>query len=296
MKPRDLLVLTGLGAIRGASFVFMKVSTPYLGPFTTVWLRVTVATLVLLMWFFVRGKKICLRGAWRKMFFLGTINTAIPFILIATSTLVLPVSTVAIIIATAPLFTVIMEGLFLKKPIERNHFLAAIFGSVGIVILLRSNRFSFTHQEVLAILMALGATLFAGIGSVFMKTNLMEHDREVLAYGQQIGAVFVLFPLIFIQPPVTWHVPLGVWVSVVALGVFCTEIASLIYYSLIQRIGPSKILVVTFMVPFFGILWGVVFLKETLFFGTVFGFGLILLGLMMLYEVQLIQAKSKVRS
>ncbi len=296
MKTRDLLALTGLAALWGASFLFMRVSTPYLGPFATIWVRVTVAALVLWIGFVVRGKKINLKGSWGKMILVGAINAAIPFTLISAATLTLPASTASVINATTPLFAAMMAWLVLKEPLKGNHFLAFAFGIGGVVALLGWSPLPFTHEVVLAALMSLGASMFYGIGGVYVKKKLMGFDGEVLSFGQQAGAAIVLFPMIFIQPPVSWSVPIGVWLAAITLGVFCTSIAYLIYFSLIRRIGPTKTLSVTFMVPFFGVLWGSIFLNEALSLGTFLGFGLIFISLMLLSEGEVLGLKKKVRS
>lgn len=296
MKTRDFLALTLLAAIWGASFLFMRVSTPFLGPFATIWVRVSVAALALWIGFMVRGKKVAIGSAWGKMILVGAINAAIPFTLISAATLTLPASTASVINATTPLFTAIMAWLVLKEDLKWNHFLAFACGIGGVVALLGWSPLPFTKDVVLAACMSLGASMFYGIGGVYVKKQLMGFDGEILSFGQQAGAAIVLFPMIFIQPPVTWSVPFGVWLAVIVLGVVCTSVAYLIYFSLIRRIGPTKTLSVTFMVPFFGVLWGAIFLHEALSVGTFVGFGLILASLMILSEGEMIGLRRKERA
>lgn len=295
MKTRDFLALTLLAAVWGASFLFMRVSTPYLGPFATIWVRVSVAALALWIGFMVRGKKVKIGGAWGKMILVGAINAAAPFTLISAATLTLPASTASVINATTPLFTAIMAWLVLKEELKWNHFLAFACGIGGVIALLGWSPLPFTHEVVVAAMMSLGASMFYGIGGVFVKKHMMGFDGEVLSFGQQAGAAIVLFPMIFIQPPVTWSVPFGVWLAVIVLGVVCTSFAYLIYFSLIRRVGPTKTLSVTFMVPFFGVLWGAIFLHEALSLGTFVGFGLILTSLMILSEGEILGVKRKER-
>lgn len=296
MKTRDFLALTVLAAVWGASFLFMRVSTPYLGPFATIWVRVSVAALALWIGFMVRGKKVTIGRAWGKMILVGAINAAIPFTLISAATLTLPASTASVINATTPLFAAIMAWLVLKESLKWNHFLAFACGIGGVIALLGWSPLPFTHEVVLAAMMSLGASMFYGIGGVYVKKHMMGFDGEVLSFGQQAGAAIVLFPMIFIQPPATWSVPFGVWLAVIVLGVVCTSFAYLIYFSLIRRVGPTKTLSVTFMVPFFGVLWGAIFLHEALSLGTFLGFGLILASLMILSEGEILGVKRKERA
>ncbi|BES63956.1 hypothetical protein SANA_03950 [Gottschalkiaceae bacterium SANA] len=171
--------------------------------------------------------------------------------------------------------------------------MAFICGIGGVSALLGLSPVQLTTEVLMGALMALGASFCYGIGGVYVKKELMECDDELLIYGQQLGAVIVLLPIFLVQAPVTWHVPLNVWLSVVALGVFCTEIAYVIYFSMIRRIGPIKTLSVTFLVPIFGMFWGVVFMHESLSVGNFLGFGLILVGLILLSDRPILRGNNK---
>ena len=93
----------------------------------------------------------------------------------------------------------------------------------------------------------------------------------------QLGAALFLVPFTVVAPP--QQVPSGpVILAVLTLGIVCTAIAYLLYFRLIANIGPTRALTVTFLVPVFGVFWGIVFLQEVLSWSTVLGFGVILLG------------------
>jgi drug/metabolite transporter (DMT)-like permease len=62
------------------------------------------------------------------------------------------------------------------------------------------------------------------------------------------------------------------------LAVFCTGIAYILYFRLLSRVGPSKALTVTYLVPVFGVLWGHVFLHEPVTTSMVLGCAVILFG------------------
>jgi drug/metabolite transporter (DMT)-like permease len=68
------------------------------------------------------------------------------------------------------------------------------------------------------------------------------------------------------------------WVSAILLGVVCTGVALIFYYRLIERVGPSKTLTVTYLIPVFGVFWGRVFLDERLTSDMVAGCTVILMG------------------
>jgi drug/metabolite transporter (DMT)-like permease len=68
-------------------------------------------------------------------------------------------------------------------------------------------------------------------------------------------------------------------------------VAYLLYFRLIENVGPTKTLTVTFLIPVFGLLFGVVLLGEPVGVGTLVGFGIILYSVALVTEVRLRGAK-----
>ncbi|HEV2125515.1 MAG TPA: DMT family transporter [Chloroflexota bacterium] len=80
---------------------------------------------------------------------------------------------------------------------------------------------------------------------------------------------------------------LTVGVSVVLLALLCTAVAYLLYFYLVEHVGPTKTLTVTYLIPLFGSLWGVLFLKESLTVGMGVGLLLVLFSVIVVNEVRL---------
>ena len=74
-------------------------------------------------------------------------------------------------------------------------------------------------------------------------------------------------------------VRVGDWVALAALGILCTGVAYLMYFGLIQEIGPTRALSVTFLIPVFGVLWGALFLHEPIGWDKLTGGILVLAGI-----------------
>ncbi len=70
--------------------------------------------------------------------------------------------------------------------------------------------------------------------------------------------------------------------SVLGLALACTAFAYLLYFRLIASVGAVRTVSVTFLVPVFGLLWGVIFLHEPIYLNTVGGLGIILLGILLI--------------
>jgi hypothetical protein len=83
----------------------------------------------------------------------------------------------------------------------------------------------------------------------------------VTAAGSQIGATLGL------ALPAAWLWPAQMpgahaWLALLAVGVVCTGVAYILFFRLIENAGPPRALSVTFLVPVFAVLYGVLFLGE----------------------------------
>ena len=113
-----------------------------------------------------------------------------------------------------------------------------------------------------AVLACLLATICYGIAASFTKRYMAGVPSLVSATGSQLSAAVVLVPL----AAWTWPdhaVSAHAWAGVLALGVICTGVAYILYFRIIERAGPAKALSVTFAIPVFAVLYGVVLLGET---------------------------------
>ncbi|MDF9297802.1 EamA family transporter [Geobacillus stearothermophilus] len=83
MNAKEITVLFVLAALWGASFLFMRISAPAIGPVLTIELRVLIAGIVLLLYVWMFKKSIELKAYWKEYLIVGALNAAIPFTLIA---------------------------------------------------------------------------------------------------------------------------------------------------------------------------------------------------------------------
>jgi drug/metabolite transporter (DMT)-like permease len=90
-------------------------------------------------------------------------------------------------------------------------------------------------------------------------------------------AGLLLIPAIPLAP-LRGDVTLSVVAGILGFALLCSAVAYLLYYRLIADIGPTKALTVTFLMPAFGMLWGVLILKETVTISMIAGAAMILLG------------------
>ena len=280
-----------LGAIWGASFLFTRLAATEFGALPTAGLRVTIATLFLLPLLVTRGHWPALEQHWRKIFVLGMLNSGIPFALYAYALLSITTGLSSLINATVPLFGALVAWLWLKDRPHGMKVLGLLIGFVG-VAMLAWGKASFKPDASgavtgWAVLACLGACLCYGISASFTKRYLGGVPSMAIATGSQLGASIGL------AAPMVWFWPnqspsLTAWMGIAVVGVFCTGVAYVLFFRLIDKVGVTGTLTVTFLIPVFAIFYGALFLGESVtawmllcgaitLFGTALSMGLLAL-------------------
>jgi drug/metabolite transporter (DMT)-like permease len=98
-----------------------------------------------------------------------------------------------------------------------------------------------------------------------------------IAAGSLIASVVLLaLPAILLLPPAMPSA--RAWANTAALAVFATGGAYVLYFRLLERIGVTGAIAVTYLIPLFGMVWGRIFLGERVTPTMAFGCVLILAG------------------
>ena len=280
MSIRNLIELILLAMVWGASYMFMRIATPEFGAIALIEIRVLVASLFLLpIWIFREGKSSTqqVKQFWWPIFVIGTLNSAVPFVLFAYSTLSITGGFASILNSTAPIWAALVAWLWLKKKLNFNGILGLLLGLIGVAILV-SGSLSFDNSAaMIGIIAAVSASLLYGISANYTTEKLSKVSPLTISTFSQIGAMLVLLPLAIYFFP-TEEISSESWLAVLALGVFCTGFAYTMYFRLIANVGSTKAITVTFLIPIFGTMWGALFLDEEVTQEMIVGTLIILLG------------------
>ena len=255
-----------LAAIWGSSFMFMQQAALEFGALPTAFVRVSVAALFLLPLMLARGQWPALRRHAGPVLLCGLINSGIPFALFSFALLHLPTGLSSILNATVPLFGALVAWAWLGHQPGASRTIGLVIGFIG-VALLAWDKISFqgtsTSMAAWAVLACLCATFSYATAASYTHRYLSGLPALMTATGSQIGAALGLaLPALLLWPATAPSS--GAWASVVALGVLCTGIAYIMYFRLIETLGPARSLTVTFAVPVFAILYGATLLGEAI--------------------------------
>jgi drug/metabolite transporter (DMT)-like permease len=133
--------------------------------------------------------------------------------------------------------------------------------------------------------MLVASASYASSG-IYTKLKLQGVSTYSLALGQQVGAlVWLVIPGALLAPRVA---PSSAAVgSLLALGLLSTGVAYLMFFELLERVGPTKTTTVTYLIPIVGMLAGALMLGEPLTGGMLVGLVLVLASVLLVNEVRI---------
>jgi drug/metabolite transporter (DMT)-like permease len=179
--------------------------------------------------------------------------------------------------STAPLFGGLVAFVWLRDRPGPARIAGLVVGFAGVLVLVWGRVSVAADGGGLAVLAGLTASVLYGISANYVKKRLGSVDSLVVATGSLVAATLLLIPLAILYWPGTAPSPRS-WISAVLLAVMCTGVAYILYFRLLSRVGPSKTLAVTYLIPAFGVLWGHFLLREAITPSMVVGCTVILLG------------------
>jgi len=277
MKSRDLVDLILLAALWGGSFLFMRISVPEFGAIPMMMVRTALAGLMLLPLLILKNHHQIMISNIVPISIAGVVGSAIPFSLIAYSTLYVTAGFASVLNAATPMFAAAVAFFWLGQRMSKIATSGLLIGIFGVLVLVW-DKIGFSGGNVaLAILAGIGGTLCYGLAANYTKQKLSKVTPLAITTGSLLAAAIFLLPLaIYLWPE---KIPSNrAWLNVFLLAVACTALAQILFFRLIARTGATNATTVTFLIPVFGLLWGKLFLNEALELGIIIAGGIILVG------------------
>lgn len=279
MKTSDITALLLLGAIWGASFLFMRMGADEFGGMALAGMRAIGAAICSIP-LLTRARLTEMRTHWRDIAIVGIANSALPFVLFSFAAKTLPAGVSAISDAIAPLLVALSGWMLLGEKLSATQASGLVVGFTGVVWLV-AGTVGFSggaHAAGWAMAACLGANICYAFGAHYSHRRLRSGVTPLsVATGSQLAAAVLLLPFTVWMWPT--HTPGWTsWLAVLGLAALCTSLAYVLFYGLMARVGPSRSMVVMFLIPVFGVLWGLVFLHEPVTLAMAGGCIVILFG------------------
>jgi drug/metabolite transporter (DMT)-like permease len=267
MDRKQWIAFLGLSLVWGSSFLFIKIALEEVGPFTLAGTRVLIGAIALTITAVMTKAKWDLsREQYINLIVIGFANTALPFFLISWGEILVDSSVASILNGTVPLFVAILAYFWLRdEQLSSNKLVGMLIGFIGVVLVMARDGlagFQFNIQSQLAILLAAVSYAFS---SVYIRKKTPGIPFVVQAAGSLIFANFFLWIGAFLfERPISIPVQSQTWIALVWLGLAGSYIAYLLYFFLLNSAGPSRSVMVTYIMPVVGVVLGVLILGERL--------------------------------
>ena len=269
--------LLTLGAIWGASYMFIKIGLRGFSPEMIAFARIALAALILVPLAASQGALRGLRPLAGWFLLIGSVQVAVPFVLIGLGEEEISSGLAGILVATTPMFTALL-AIWVDHE-ERSQGLRLVgvaTGFAGVALLLGVDMGG-SGAELVGGLLVVLASLGYAIGALLAKHRLEGVQPIGMSAGVMVSSGLVLIPAAIAGAP--GEAPgIGPIAAVVALGVVGTGAAFVILYSLISSVGPARTWLVTYIAPLFAVVYGATLLGEEITAATIGGMALILAG------------------
>lgn len=276
----DFIVLFALGALWGSSFGAIKIALHGVTPLTVMSVRILLAGAALLLLIRVR-KTPFPRGIqnWIKIGWMALFGTLIPFFLVPWGQLQIDSSLAAILMAVNPLFALTLGHFFSDhESFTLRQLLAMLVGFSGILLVFGENAISSINGNIWAQLAVIGAGFCYTISGVIV-SRVRGASADSVSASIFICSSVIVFPLwMILEQPWSLHFETESLLALTHLGLVSTGMAFLMRYYIILRAGAVFLSYVAFIIPMFGILFGILFLGETISVNTMGAVVLILSG------------------
>jgi drug/metabolite transporter (DMT)-like permease len=274
MKPKHWFAFILLGAVWSSSFLWIKIAVQELSPLMLVSLRVLFGALTGLLAIVLTKTQLPRgRSVWFALALLGITSVAVPFMLISWGEKSIDSAVASILNATVPLFTILLASLFLHDDrLSPPRLLGLLIGFGGVIILLLKDLDPGSHNSLLGQAAVLLAAVFYAGSTVFARLKTDKVPGLVRGILPLVSASLVMWTGTFVlESPLKLPALPITWLAVIWLGVLGSGLAFILWYYLLQEIGPTRTAMVTYTMPLGGVILGLIFLKEPLSWNMVSG-------------------------
>lgn len=284
MNGKNLLLLITLAALWGPSFLFIKVAVEEIPPLTLVLGRVAVGSAFLLIVLLSQGRRLPTdRRLWRHLAVVAMLHNALPWVLLSWGEQYIDSALASILNGTTPLFTIILAHFLVAGDrMTVPKMLGVLLGFAGLSLLILPSLSGGAQASTWGLLAVTAAAAVYGVAMIYSRNHLRGLPPLVAPASQLLLATGYMLPVaLLVDRPWTLDRPSTVALgSLFLLGILGTGLAFIVYYRLLETANPTYISMVTYVIPVFGVILGVLVLGEQLTWYALAGFALILLGVM----------------
>ncbi|MBS0247650.1 MAG: DMT family transporter [Proteobacteria bacterium] len=277
MTSKDSASYVFLAVVWGLSFLVMLRAVETFGWVGAVTFRCFIAAATLIAVAAVTGRRLNLASGWKAFAVVGATTVAGQLVGLCFAMPLIGTAMSAILVATIPLFSMLIARLWGIEKLTNRHLLGLALGFFGIVVLVGFPAVPFTASFALGCASTIAACLCAAFGSCYASYRLKNVSSwDTTAGAFLAGGIFTL-PLLALVPVPGTPQPVD-YLYLLILGALMSATTYVLYFRLVSTIGATKAISVEFAVTVVAVLVGALVLHEPLSLIQIGGAGTIILG------------------
>lgn len=274
MSRRGWLLFATMGLIWGVPYLLIKVAVGELTPATLVFYRTAIAAVLLVPLAAARGQLRPLLPRWKPLLAYTVAELAVPWLLLSNAERRLSSSLSGLLIAAVPLVGALLGWLSGGEKLGPRRIAGLLIGLAGVAALVG---FDLGRGDIGALLQMAVVAIGYAVGPFILARSLSDLPGVGVVAASLALTALVYLPFGIAQTPHHWPAANVVW-AVVILAVLCTAVAFLLFFALIDEVGPVRATVITYINPAVAVALGVALLHEPFTVGIAVGFALVLAG------------------
>lgn len=283
-RYRNLVLFLVLAAVWGTTFVAISAGLEYFPPVLYAALRYDIAGILMLayaayvlddvvprgreQWLLVTIGSVLLIAAYHAFLFIGQQHTT--------------AAAAAIVVSLSPVLTTGFARLLVPSDaLSPVGLVGVAIGLVGVAVIAQPDPNDLLATNAVAIALVFFAAASFALGSVLTRRLDAEMPIESMEAWSMLGGAALMHLLsLALREPIE---PRS-WLQAEALGALAylalvsSALGFLLYFVLLERLGPVEINMVSYVAPIFAAVFGWLYLGEVIDGTTVFGFALIAVG------------------
>ncbi|MDI9776176.1 DMT family transporter [Pseudomonas putida] len=280
MQPRDIGAYLFLAIAWGFSFLVVLKVVRAFGWVGAVSLRAFIAGGTLAILAALLGRALRLRPLLKPLLVVGATTVAGQLIGLSYATPRIGTAMSAILVATIPLFSMIIGRIWGIEKITPQGLVGLLLGVLGIVMLVGFPAQPVTEDFIHGCLASVFGCLCAAFGSNYASLHLRGQDPWTVTGGAFLAGGVLTLPLLLVVP-VPSLPQTSDWLYLLLSGSVMSATTYVLYFGLVARIGATRTISVEFVVTLVAVLVGALFLGEALSLLQAAGGLVILLGCML---------------
>jgi drug/metabolite transporter (DMT)-like permease len=287
VKERGLIFTYGLvffiTAIWGLNVVFLKVLVENMPAQTMTAFRIMIAGVTaLIIVLFTKELRRLTKREWTFTILGMIFGVMAHHLFLALGLQSIPASNASLILALVPIATAVLGVIFLGENLTKARITGFVLALFGVFLIQGAtvDAFSLSIGEGMLFM-----SMFAqAISFIFIKKATATLDSKAVTTVMYLSGSIGLLILALVMEPSGLEgmaeASVGVYAVLFMSGIVATGIGHMVFNSAIQKIGASKTAIFNNFVPFFGVIFSVIFLKEVININQIIGFVFIVTGVL----------------